>query len=234
MAENVLGKREEVYWEKVPQKIKRQAVEKALCFVDSSIGDAISGPITGLSEGDGMKRKRELEEHQTHSINFNIHADSVYPSGCLVFIRNLHPETNKTALRNLFLHARVENGDPSGKKDADGIDYLDYTKGMDCVCIASSFFIVVSEPLTFFKKSATSACVRLCTPNNSYTTSPPTQSYKQPDWTLPDQDLRSQVLPRQTTVLKMILHLLHISSQLQQNKYLADVKRYIGRKSLRK
>lgn len=85
-----------------------------------------------------------------------------------------------------------------------------------------------------FLKSATSACVRLCTPNNSYTTSPPTQSYKQPDWTLPDQDLRSQVLPRQTTVLKMILHLLHISSQLQQNKYLADVKRYIGRKSLRK
>lgn len=150
MAENVLGKREEVYWEKVPQKIKRQAVEKALCFVDSSIGDAISGPITGLSEGDGMKRKRELEEHQTHSINFNIHADSVYPSGCLVFIRNLHPETNKTTLRNLFLHARVENGDTSGKKDADGIDYLDYTKGMDCVCIASSFFIVVSEPLTFF------------------------------------------------------------------------------------
>ena len=29
-AEQVLGKREEVYWQKVPEKIRRQAVDKAL------------------------------------------------------------------------------------------------------------------------------------------------------------------------------------------------------------
>lgn len=137
LAEQVLGKREEVYWEKVPEKIRRQAVEKAL---SGSSCDAVGAPIAGLSEEDVTKQKRELEGHQAHLVDnsHNIYADSAYPPGCLVFIRNVHPETNKTTLRNLFLRAREErvgNGDSSGKKDEDGIDYLDYTKNMDCVCV---------------------------------------------------------------------------------------------------
>jgi hypothetical protein len=47
-----------------------------------------------------------------------------YPQNCLVFVRNIHPETNKTTLRNFFIKA-VE------VKEA--IDYVDFSKGMDCV-----------------------------------------------------------------------------------------------------
>jgi hypothetical protein len=64
-----------------------------------------------------------------------IHATSSYPSGCLVFVRNLHSQTNKTTLRALFAQAWKDNdGKPSSRKSDDGIDYLDYMKGMDSVC----------------------------------------------------------------------------------------------------
>ncbi|KAF8806200.1 hypothetical protein BYT27DRAFT_7141780 [Phlegmacium glaucopus] len=135
VAEQVLGKREEVYWEKVPGKVRRQAVEKALSLLHSgSSCDAGTAPIASPSEGD-TKKKRWREEHEIPSVDFNIYANSAYPPGCLVFIRNAHPETNKTTLRSVFSHAweeRAESQNPGGQKDEDGIDYLDYTKGMDC------------------------------------------------------------------------------------------------------
>ncbi|KAJ6526254.1 hypothetical protein DFH09DRAFT_170375 [Mycena vulgaris] len=45
-----------------------------------------------------------------------------YPRNCLVFVRNIHPETNKTTLRNFFAKA-------VDAKEA--IDYVDFNKGMD-------------------------------------------------------------------------------------------------------
>lgn len=43
VAEQVLGKREEVYWEKVPEKVRRQAVENALLFLHGGrCGSALS------------------------------------------------------------------------------------------------------------------------------------------------------------------------------------------------
>ncbi|KAJ7143137.1 hypothetical protein C8R43DRAFT_576936 [Mycena crocata] len=45
-----------------------------------------------------------------------------YPQNCLIFVRNIHPETNKTTLRNFFATA-IE------AKEA--IDYVDFNKGMD-------------------------------------------------------------------------------------------------------
>ena len=53
-----------------------------------------------------------------------------YPIGCLVFAKNVHPETNKTALRALF-SAVFENGNTDGKFSQ--IDYIDYTRGLDVV-----------------------------------------------------------------------------------------------------
>ncbi|KIJ57234.1 hypothetical protein M422DRAFT_40734 [Sphaerobolus stellatus SS14] len=46
-----------------------------------------------------------------------------FPRNCLVFIRNIHPETNKTALRALF-GSRLSSG-----KEA--VDYVDFNKGID-------------------------------------------------------------------------------------------------------
>jgi hypothetical protein len=53
---------------------------------------------------------------------------SPYPFGCLVFTRNLHPETNKTTLRALFTAAFK-----SSPLDTGGLDYVDFNKGMDSV-----------------------------------------------------------------------------------------------------
>ena len=48
-----------------------------------------------------------------------------YPLGCLVFVKNIHPDTNKTTLKGLF--ADVIDIKP------EAIDYVDYTKGLDTV-----------------------------------------------------------------------------------------------------
>ena len=105
-----------------------------------------------------------------------IHFNSTYPPGCLVFLRNVHPETNKTTLRGLFLHARRPIGIEVGKKDDDdGLDYLDYTKGMDSVCVLFLFIrqffksnnklTTVLCPIAYSLASATTRSVPLFHPN---------------------------------------------------------------------
>lgn len=49
-----------------------------------------------------------------------------YPVWCLVFVKNLNPDTNKAVLRSLL--ASAFSADSS-----DYIDYVDYTKGLDSV-----------------------------------------------------------------------------------------------------
>lgn len=91
-------------------------------------------------------RKREREDEavgaqiQQHSGNDTIQfppkpiplsPNAPYPYGCLVFVRNIHPETNKTTLRALFssLFQREALGEGTLKKD--GLDYIDFNKGVD-------------------------------------------------------------------------------------------------------
>ncbi|KAJ3864144.1 hypothetical protein EV359DRAFT_41648 [Lentinula novae-zelandiae] len=60
-----------------------------------------------------------------------------YPRNCLVFVRNVHPGTNKTTVRALFVNAlsgKVGSSISAGGEDRDSknaIDYVDYTKGTD-------------------------------------------------------------------------------------------------------
>ena len=49
---------------------------------------------------------------------------SPYPFGCLVFVRNIHPDTNKTTLKSLFAQAF---------QDGSSLDYVDFNRGMDTV-----------------------------------------------------------------------------------------------------
>jgi hypothetical protein len=65
-----------------------------------------------------------------------LHADSRYPSGCLVFVRHVHPGTNKTTLRSLF--KRAWKGDGASE---DCVDYIDYSKNMDSVKVSSPLSI---------------------------------------------------------------------------------------------
>lgn len=55
-----------------------------------------------------------------------------FPPKCLVFVRNVHPETNKTTLKALFTaHAF---GSDASQGAAAALDYVDYSKGMTSVC----------------------------------------------------------------------------------------------------
>jgi hypothetical protein len=58
--ELVVGKREEFYWEKVPEKIRRQAVEKAVSLMHPSSTVNIVNDDTGES---GERRKRKRQKH---------------------------------------------------------------------------------------------------------------------------------------------------------------------------
>ena len=57
-----------------------------------------------------------------------------YPFDCLIFVRNVHPGTNKTTLELLCAQAfQDQGGDAQGHKSAHttaDVDYIDFSKGM--------------------------------------------------------------------------------------------------------
>ncbi|KAJ3510064.1 hypothetical protein NLJ89_g4883 [Agrocybe chaxingu] len=61
----------------------------------------------------------------------SIHPGSRYPSGCLVFVRNVHPETNKTTLKTFFSQAWKLVMTHTGGGSENALDYIDYTKNLD-------------------------------------------------------------------------------------------------------
>lgn len=56
---------------------------------------------------------------------------SYYPPGCVIFVRHIPQDTNKTALRARF-SAVFADDDPAA------LDYVDYTKGLDSVRVSLS------------------------------------------------------------------------------------------------
>ncbi|KAK7676140.1 hypothetical protein QCA50_014923 [Cerrena zonata] len=63
------------------------------------------------------------------SVSGKTTSSSLYPYNCLVFVRNIHPETNKTTLRTLFSSAFASPQTVLPPRD--GLDYVDFNKGMD-------------------------------------------------------------------------------------------------------
>ncbi|KAG8889656.1 hypothetical protein FRB98_003459 [Tulasnella sp. 332] len=68
-----------------------------------------------------------------------------FPRGCLLFVRNLHPETNKTTLKKLLNQA-------FGSTSSDGseLTYVDFTKGVDTCHIRTSCSAFASDIVNFF------------------------------------------------------------------------------------
>ncbi|KAF9562465.1 hypothetical protein CPC08DRAFT_796897 [Agrocybe pediades] len=96
-----------------------------------------SGPCLSVVKSDTATRPEERQAKPEESrLTNNIHAGSPFPSGCLVFVRHVHPETNKTTLRTLFSQA----WDKASSQDAEKLDYMDYSKGLD------SCYIRLSSP----------------------------------------------------------------------------------------
>ncbi len=56
--ELVLGKREELYWEKVPEKVRRQAVDKALKLMDVGNGHAAESISIDVGNNYGQKKRK--------------------------------------------------------------------------------------------------------------------------------------------------------------------------------
>ncbi|KIM29499.1 hypothetical protein M408DRAFT_305460, partial [Serendipita vermifera MAFF 305830] len=52
--------------------------------------------------------------------------EASYPSGCLLFVKNLHPQTNKTTLKKLFEHA-LESASSTNEVKVGEIDYVDWS-----------------------------------------------------------------------------------------------------------
>ncbi|KAF9226806.1 hypothetical protein BS17DRAFT_748950 [Gyrodon lividus] len=82
-------------------------------------------PATVMEPGDVITG--ELEEPALPpSLSIKTTWSSPYPFNCLVFARNIHPETNKTTLKALFSQAFQ-----AAEGQVNGIDYVDFSKGMD-------------------------------------------------------------------------------------------------------
>lgn len=59
-----------------------------------------------------------------------------FPQNCLVFVRNIHPDTNKTALRTLFGKPLILSKGV--------VDYVDFSKGLDTVGLFKQCYDMLS------------------------------------------------------------------------------------------
>jgi hypothetical protein len=110
---------------------RQQLVEEINAFQDSSASKsatihttttASNEPVTTRMEP-SLKVQKQPKVPTGSSQNKVITLSSPYPYGCLLFIKNIHHETNKTTLKVFFGKALAN---ASG-----GIDYVDFNKGMD-------------------------------------------------------------------------------------------------------
>lgn len=123
-----LSKRE---WDKLKEEyltLQRRLLERTL------VGNA-PGPSTGKraqpdASSEAAPRRQDMDTSViTQKSEAVVRADESpawFPRDCLVFVKNVHPETNKTTLRTLLSSAF--------NKIAAPIDYVDYNKGLDSVC----------------------------------------------------------------------------------------------------
>ncbi|KAI0355487.1 hypothetical protein OH77DRAFT_1480149 [Trametes cingulata] len=76
------------------------------------------------ADGDAAETSTTADRPASGTLN----PDAPFPPGCLVYVRNVHPETNKTTLKALFAaHGFGASASASG---AAALDYVDYSKGM--------------------------------------------------------------------------------------------------------
>jgi hypothetical protein len=109
---------------------RKQLVEE----INASVDAEPLVPVPSTSEEARKLPQATSHEDVSQVDTPTIDLASPYPANSLVFVRNVHPETNKTTLRKLFsaaFRASLENG----VVPSDGVDYVDFNKGMDSVSI---------------------------------------------------------------------------------------------------
>ncbi|KAL5529925.1 hypothetical protein ACEPAF_6182 [Sanghuangporus sanghuang] len=124
-------------WDELKEQylaLRRQLLEKTMAVHHAGPPVTIPLQVDGdKSQGPQGDNKRAASHG---ALNKDVQPSDVpaawYPKDCLVFVKNIHPETNKTTLRTLFSSAF--------DKDASSIDYVDYNKGLD------SCYLRLSDP----------------------------------------------------------------------------------------
>lgn len=100
------------------------------------MNESVEPPAPDMDEISNKDTTRTTQ--QVENEDHKLYVDSPYPPGCLVFVKHVHAQTNKTTLRTLFSAILGENA------PTNAIDYVDYTKGMDNVNHPSSSLLSVT------------------------------------------------------------------------------------------
>ncbi|KAL1716957.1 hypothetical protein EV715DRAFT_204271 [Schizophyllum commune] len=103
------------------QERKARVMAEIAAYEDSQLAGIVRGPDTRERASPAPGDTVPPEPDAAPSSGPTLDASAPYPYGCLVFVRGVHIETNKTTLKTLFGRA----------VDGEGIDYVDYAKGMD-------------------------------------------------------------------------------------------------------
>jgi hypothetical protein len=85
-----------------------------------------------------LKKEKDVPPHmasqKTLQNSIPVTKDLSYPVNCLVFVKNLYPQTNKTALKALFGDYLMLAMQSQNKPVINGgVDYVDWSKGMSSV-----------------------------------------------------------------------------------------------------
>ena len=121
-------------------KARWDALNEEYLVYKQSLVDEVARAETEMHRPDQSAPDHERSEptahHHSHpQTQTQTTSSSPYPFDCLVFVRNVHPGTNKTTLKSLFAQA-FQDQDGSAHTPA-GLDYVDFSKGMDTVRVRS-------------------------------------------------------------------------------------------------
>ncbi|TFK79820.1 hypothetical protein K466DRAFT_605843 [Polyporus arcularius HHB13444] len=103
--------------------------EEYLAYRQQLLDQANDAGKVDLPRPEIGKTQDETDDVAMEDALSNVHAtldpSAPFPRGCLVFVRNVHPETNKTTLKTLFTAHAFGPASASST-----LDYVDYNKGM--------------------------------------------------------------------------------------------------------
>ncbi|KAL1725620.1 hypothetical protein EV714DRAFT_287780 [Schizophyllum commune] len=114
-------------WDKLQaeyQERKARVMEEIAAYEDAQLAGIVHQTDTHERASSAQREAAPPEITTTTPATSSgpaLDASAPYPYGCLIFVRGVHVETNKTTLKTLFGRAVA----------GEGIDYVDYAKGMD-------------------------------------------------------------------------------------------------------
>ena len=118
-------------------KARWNALNEEYLGYKQSLVDEINAYSAEMHSGQHQDEQQQQERGNELQTQKRTTFASSYPFDCLIFVRNVHPETNKTTLKALFGRAFQDEVSKVTQSQAQvagvGLDYVDFNKGMDTV-----------------------------------------------------------------------------------------------------